>query len=540
MQGRHTTLALIGLVAGVLLVSEPGPSHAAEPIPDVTVNPDGPPVGGLREGVNRIGVVRDFHGLSDLDGPLSIEITTVPDGPDPTTPWISATPGIDYEPVTMTLEWDNGDNSDRWIDLEIFRDGVYEKSEAIWFLITYDGDVREPNFDRIVVRDREVETLDEPARLFDTRLDGETIDDTAVGTGRITGGEVIEVPVAGRAGVPLGVTGAAINVTAIDPADQGFITLFPCTDDVPTTSALNYRSGEVRGNGALTALSANGTICVLSRVDTDLTIDVTGYAADGSPVETTSPQRLLDTRPDGTTVDGVAVGGGPIAGGMVRRVTIGGRAGLPDTMQGVFLNVTAVGPSAQGFLTVYRCDRDRPIASSVNFPAGFTTGNSTLTAATTGGDICVFARSTTHVVIDVTGVAQGDPDASTGVFHQRLVDTRGLSGAYDGGGRLQAGEVRELSQFDIDPSLPYGFIYSRSHFLNVTVVDPAGDGNVRVFPCGLPVPSTSTVNFAAGDVRGNSGLVRVNANLALCVWSLVDTDVVIDSFGGWNVADGDE
>ena len=48
-----------------------------------------------------------------------------------------------------------------------------------------------------------------------------------------------------------------------------------------------------------------------------------------------------------------------------------GRGGLPATGVGaVVLNVTATGPTAQGYLTVYPTGGTRPTASNLNFMPG--------------------------------------------------------------------------------------------------------------------------------------------------------------------------
>ena len=49
----------------------------------------------------------------------------------------------------------------------------------------------------------------------------------------------------------------------------------------------------------------------------------------GSGVETMVPARVLDTRPDGVTVDGVGARRGLVQAGQELRVQVTGRAGLP-------------------------------------------------------------------------------------------------------------------------------------------------------------------------------------------------------------------
>ena len=96
-------------------------------------------------------------------------------------------------------------------------------------------------------------------------------------SGRIRTGEVTQVQVGGRAGVPATAAAAVVNVTAINPAGAGYITVFPCGASQPEASTLNYGPGDVVANGATIELGINGTICVYSYSATDLIVDVTGF-----------------------------------------------------------------------------------------------------------------------------------------------------------------------------------------------------------------------------------------------------------------------
>src|SRR5436309_6495048 len=65
-------------------------------------------------------------------------------------------------------------------------------------------------------------------------------------------------PVQGLCGVPVGAKAVAINVTAVGPNGQGYITLFPSGGTQPLVSSLNYDAGEpALGNGGIVPLSAN-------------------------------------------------------------------------------------------------------------------------------------------------------------------------------------------------------------------------------------------------------------------------------------------
>jgi len=47
--------------------------------------------------------------------------------------------------------------------------------------------------------------------------------------------------------------------------------------------------------------------------------------------------------------------------------------------------------------------------------------------------------------------------------------------------------------------------------VNVTVVSPTVVGNLRLYPGGTPLPTVSTVNYGAGQTRGNNAIVPLSA-----------------------------
>jgi hypothetical protein len=68
--------------------------------------------------------------------------------------------------------------------------------------------------------------------------------------------------------------------------------------------------------------------------------------------------------------------------------------------------------------------------------------------------------------------------------------------------------------------------------LNVTSVLPVADGHMAVWPCGLPRPETSAVNYRAGGVSRDAVVVRVDATGVVCVESLAATVVLGDVAAG--------
>lgn len=342
-----------------------------------------------------------------------------------------------------------------------------------------------------------------PLRLVDTR------DTTALDGGD----EIREVQVAGVAGVPADATAVALNVTATGSTEAGFASVFPCGTDLPDTSTVNFAAGQTVPNAATVALG-DGKVCVYANVDTHLVLDVNGSysASEGTGVlSTMTPARLLDTRDSGTKV----------AAGVPAELTVAGVGDIPADAEAVVVNVTVTEPDADGYMTLYPCGTDAPLASNLNYVAGQTVPNQATVAVGTDGKICMVSTAATHVVVDAD--AAFGPTGN-GVFEPltpaRLVDTRTT------GTPLTANEPFEVTVAGAGgASADAG-----AAILNVTVTNPAAAGYVTVYPCGVTPPLASNLNVVAGQTVANAVTVALTAGKA-CVVSTVATDIVVDVNG---------
>src|SRR3954465_9222763 len=135
-------------------------------------------------------------------------------------------------------------------------------------------------------------------------------------------------------------------------------------------------------------------------------------AAGGSASSFTAvtPCRLLDTRSDGSATGATPPRSTPL--GAHESLTITARGdfgkcvGLSSTATGAVLNVTTVNASASSFLTVWPADKERPLASNLNWVGGQA---ATPTQVTTGldasGRLSLFNSSgTVDVIVDVVGL----------------------------------------------------------------------------------------------------------------------------------------
>ncbi len=319
-----------------------------------------------------------------------------------------------------------------------------------------------------------------PARLMETRPGLRTIDDLFNGTGALGQGSVRNLTVTGRGGVDSShVDAVVLNVTAITPTTPGFLTVWPADKPKPNASNLNFAPGQVVPNMVVVPVSANGVISIFNASGvTDAVVDVLGFFPTGGSFTGLTPARLMETRNDPTlnTIDGLFRGAGSLGQGQIRPLTVSGRGGVPQSGAGaVALNVTAVGASVGGFLTVWPAGDPKPNASNLNFTAGKAVPNMVIVPIGVGGQISLFNFSgTTDVVVDVLGWF---PSAGTfrGLTPARLMDTRGTAPP------ANIGAVRR--QLVVRPAL---------HQM-------AGDDQIAVWVC--DVPSNSGPYSSDGPTR---------------------------------------
>jgi aldose sugar dehydrogenase len=84
---------------------------------------------------------------------------------------------------------------------------------------------------------------------------------------------------AGSCGVPPTARAVSVNVTVVQPAADGFLSIFPGAGATPTSSIINFRSGQIRANNALPLLGAAGDVVVRNGSTGTLhfLLDVDGY-----------------------------------------------------------------------------------------------------------------------------------------------------------------------------------------------------------------------------------------------------------------------
>ena len=234
-----------------------------------------------------------------------------------------------------------------------------------------------------------------PERLLDTR------NGTGGRLGAFEAATEFDLQVTGRGGVPAGCSAAVLNVTIAGPTGDTYLTVWPNGEGQPTTSSLNAGAGQTCANLVISKLGTDGKVRIRNERGTaHVLVDVAGYFVSGTggryiPL---APRRIIDTR-NGIGVARARVGSTPLS------VLIAGANGLPASgIAAVQVNLTAVAPSQDTFLTVYPSVTGVPNASNLNLRAGGVRANSVIARVGPDGRIMVACgQGNTEVLVDVVG-----------------------------------------------------------------------------------------------------------------------------------------
>jgi len=225
-----------------------------------------------------------------------------------------------------------------------------------------------------------------PDRLIDTRVPV---------NGLVPAGSITPVNVSTADGVPPGAIAAAMNVTVVSPAAAGFVTVFPCDEAMPTASNLNYGPGQTVPNGVVSKLGASGNVCIYNSAALEFIVDLTGTFS-GPSFEPFNPKRLLDTRFNP---------GAPAAADSVQTIQVAGADGIAVDATAASVNVTVTQTQGPGYVTIFPCGVEPPVASNLNYTgAGQTIAVGSITALSESGALCVYTLTGTHLIVDVNGV----------------------------------------------------------------------------------------------------------------------------------------
>jgi hypothetical protein len=359
-------------------------------------------------------------------------------------------------------------------------------------------------------------------RLMDTRS-GLGAPARPVGPGQVVS---LQLP---SGTVPTSATAVRLNVTAVTPTAAIYITVYPDWGARPATSNLNVAAGglvstlvtvKIPPAGASVNFYNNaGSVNLVADLVGYDTPDVAATSNAGQVFSALSPTRVLDTR-DGT-------GGhlGRVASGGIVSLQVRGQNGVPASGPGsVVLNLTAVNPSAAGYVTAYPDGASRPNTSSLNFTAGQTIPNLVIAPIGSDGKVDLYnSGGTVDLVADLVGYGTttnpaggGDGFGADGALFDPLDPTRVL----DTRGPGAAGPVGPNQSITV-PMAGHGGVPAGATavLLTVTATGATAPTYVTVYPGGTTRPVASNLNVPASATVSNQVVVPVGADGSVALYN---------------------
>jgi hypothetical protein len=368
-----------------------------------------------------------------------------------------------------------------------------------------------------------------PIRVADSRI--------GIGLAPFSGGETQQLSVvirevrAAAALAPEEVVSAVVlNVTIVEAAAPGFVTVWPAGGARPNTSSVNSEyTGHTVANTVTAPVSTDGAVSLYSLGASHLVVDVQGVfiaaeSATGGRLVSLAPVRALDTRQGGT----------PFGANETRVVDLR-PYGVPESASAAVLNITLVAATAPGFLTVWP-GGTMPNASNLNAQTGDVVANQVMVGMS-NGQFSIYALAGGHLIVDVAGYFTGDSaaESSDGLFvpvtPSRLFDSR-LPSSLSGGLKMSAGGIATLVPSNV-PGIPVSDVGAVA--LNLTLAHTEGPGFATVWPSG-DIPTVSSVNaLRVEQVVANHVVASLDSG-SFNVFTHMRTHVIADVFGYWTLA----
>ena len=393
-----------------------------------------------------------------------------------------------------------------------------------------------------------------PTRTYDSRWSATS----GVPVGRLSSGGVRTVSVVdGRAAasgtittpalVPVTATAVVYNITVDSGSGSGWLRVSP-SGTVGSGSAVNWTGpNQQLGNGLMVSLGTSRAIDVVAGGggSTDFIIDVVGYyvpqeslPGEGGLLTPISPARAYDSR--------LAGSGGILSAGGNRTIELAAAAGLPPSTSAVAYNVTVIGGSGAGHLSVRPGNAPPAGTSNVNWAGpGAVVANGSVVGVDELGRLTVQAGpSSVHFVIDVVGYFAPEVAGLAGAhFHPtsptRVYDSRAKLPAF---GLLPGWSPRAVSvrsgRDDSGAIIAEGIVPvgAKALAFNATITETVEAGYLTVAPGDTPTSSmthTSTSNWSStGTTIANGSIVGIDDAGQVKLFAGVSaTHVVMDVVG---------
>ena len=383
-----------------------------------------------------------------------------------------------------------------------------------------------------------------PCRLFDTRPAESTVGDRNVPIVSDTPFVAFVRGSNGNCVISSGATAVVLNLTAVDPTTDGFLTVWPAENPRPNTSNLNFSAGQAPvANSVTVKLDSQGAIKFLTTAATlNVIADVVGYFEDHNhndlykPIVPTvlSTSILNTTTTTAPRVYDVPGGSSAIANGSALRAFLEGKSNRIVTLAAATYDIGSdpitvpVGVTLKGVAQ----DATKIIGNStvgLFLPIVILSATSTLQDVSvlgSGGGAGVEARTISgsmativNVNIDVSATNGSVYNSGSGDLVMRNVRTRSRYGVNNGGtGGTQTGQIL-IYNSDID-----GVVQNASGG-SITVTDSEIGSQT-----GTPVltPESGVTAYKSGHITLHNVMV---SSRVVGIWA-TDLASSIDVFDG--------
>ena len=224
-------------------------------------------------------------------------------------------------------------------------------------------------------------------------------------------------------------------------------------------------------------------------------------------------------------------------------------AGVPGNAKGLVVSLNATDAANAGYLAAYDCATSIASVADVGYQNTLATGLAYV-PFNTGGSACVFSSESVHVKATVLGYftdngpntsqlppslefVTGDvtPPGLRALTPLRVLDTR------NGIGRPGTTKVpaRQTVQLSFGSSVAST---TTSVVLNVTASGPSDGGFITAYPCDRTRPTTSNLNYVAGDTVPNLVVVKLAADRTVCLYTEAATHILADLTGTFETQGG--
>lgn len=231
----------------------------------------------------------------------------------------------------------------------------------------------------------------------------------------------------------------------------------------------------------------------------------------------TTPRRLFDSRDDKASSRLTRGGGGTTGPLTAQDVSTYQDTSLPDDASALWLNLAAVPQTDPGFIIGFPTGSPQPEVSHLNYAPGFVRANAAPILVGNNKSLELYSRAEVHLIADMNAVFSPTGDGLTTEGPTRVYDTRSEDRP------LEAEGIRK-----IDVRAPAG---ATGVVGTMAIIGGTEAGFATVFPCGQPVPDTSSINHGATSVHANTIVSALGDDNAICVWSLKEAHAIFDVTG---------